>query len=104
MSKQGLKSLFLMEDIAVMGIWELFSHLKSIRVSNSKHNDWCFTVSLFFFPYFLYRRRKEFSAWSYGTIRQETNLPSKNEEYKSKIGKQVKIIFLKKLLQFMSKK
>ncbi|KAA0054502.1 hypothetical protein IC582_026400 [Cucumis melo] len=31
MSKQGLKSLFLMEDIAVMGIWELFSHLKSIR-------------------------------------------------------------------------
>lgn len=31
MSKQGLKSLFPMEDIAVMGIWELFPHLMKIR-------------------------------------------------------------------------
>ncbi|XP_022149753.1 probable lipid-A-disaccharide synthase, mitochondrial isoform X2 [Momordica charantia] len=31
MSKKGLKSLFPMEDIAVMGIWELFPHLKKIR-------------------------------------------------------------------------
>lgn len=38
MSKQGLKSLFPMEDIAVMGIWELFPHLKKIRVSNTVHN------------------------------------------------------------------
>ncbi|KAG7010413.1 putative lipid-A-disaccharide synthase, mitochondrial [Cucurbita argyrosperma subsp. argyrosperma] len=33
MSKQGLKSLFPMEDIAVMGIWELFPHLMKIRVN-----------------------------------------------------------------------
>ncbi|XP_038900509.1 probable lipid-A-disaccharide synthase, mitochondrial isoform X1 [Benincasa hispida] len=31
MSKQGLESLFPMEDIAVMGIWELFPHLRRIR-------------------------------------------------------------------------
>ncbi|KAL7185884.1 hypothetical protein ACSBR2_027776 [Camellia fascicularis] len=31
MSKQGLKSLFPMEDIAVMGIWELLPHLNKFR-------------------------------------------------------------------------
>ncbi|KAK3404418.1 hypothetical protein EUGRSUZ_K00731 [Eucalyptus grandis] len=33
MSKQGLKSLFPMEDISVMGIWELIPHLGKIRVN-----------------------------------------------------------------------
>ncbi|XP_057954543.1 probable lipid-A-disaccharide synthase, mitochondrial [Malania oleifera] len=32
MSGQGLKSLFPMEEIAVMGIWELLPHLNTIRV------------------------------------------------------------------------
>lgn len=32
MSKQGLKSLFPMEDLAIMGIWELLPHLSSFRV------------------------------------------------------------------------
>lgn len=32
MSKHGLKSLFPMEDIAVMGIWELLPHLNKFRV------------------------------------------------------------------------
>ncbi|XP_062152483.1 probable lipid-A-disaccharide synthase, mitochondrial [Alnus glutinosa] len=32
MSKQGLKSLFPMEDLAVMGIWELLPHLNKIRL------------------------------------------------------------------------
>ncbi|XP_058210570.1 probable lipid-A-disaccharide synthase, mitochondrial [Rhododendron vialii] len=32
MSDQGLKSLFPMEDIAVMGIWELLPHLNKFRV------------------------------------------------------------------------
>ncbi|XP_073146359.1 probable lipid-A-disaccharide synthase, mitochondrial isoform X1 [Henckelia pumila] len=32
MSRQGLKSLFPMEDIAIMGIWELLPHLSSFRV------------------------------------------------------------------------
>lgn len=32
MSKQGLKSIFPMEGIAVMGIWELLPHLYGIRV------------------------------------------------------------------------
>ncbi|KAI8558191.1 hypothetical protein RHMOL_Rhmol04G0070700 [Rhododendron molle] len=32
MSNQGLKSLFPMEDIAVMGIWELLPHLNKFRV------------------------------------------------------------------------
>ncbi|KAH7844122.1 hypothetical protein Vadar_024578 [Vaccinium darrowii] len=32
MSKQGLKSLFPIEDIAVMGIWELLPHLNTFRV------------------------------------------------------------------------
>lgn len=32
MAKQGLKSLFPMEDIAVMGIWELLPHLKKLQV------------------------------------------------------------------------
>ncbi|KAK6919283.1 Glycosyl transferase, family 19 [Dillenia turbinata] len=31
MSKQGLNSLFPMEDIAIMGIWELLPHLNKIR-------------------------------------------------------------------------
>ncbi|MQM08835.1 hypothetical protein Taro_041690 [Colocasia esculenta] len=33
MSKEGLQSLFPMEDIAVMGIWELLPHLRKIRVN-----------------------------------------------------------------------
>ncbi|XP_076902366.1 putative lipid-A-disaccharide synthase, mitochondrial isoform X1 [Bidens hawaiensis] len=32
MEKQGLKSIFPMEDIAVMGIWELLPHLKKLQV------------------------------------------------------------------------
>lgn len=32
MSKQGLKSLFPIEDIAVMGIWELLPHLHKFKV------------------------------------------------------------------------
>ncbi|GFY91082.1 transferases, transferring glycosyl groups [Actinidia rufa] len=32
MAKQGLKSLFPMEDIAVMGIWKLLPHLNKFRV------------------------------------------------------------------------
>ncbi|KAK3022006.1 hypothetical protein RJ639_045167 [Escallonia herrerae] len=32
MSKQGLESLFPIEDIAVMGIWELLPHLNKFRV------------------------------------------------------------------------
>lgn len=32
MSQQGLKSLFPVEDIAVMGMWELLPHLNKIRV------------------------------------------------------------------------
>ncbi|KAF7146125.1 hypothetical protein RHSIM_Rhsim04G0047300 [Rhododendron simsii] len=32
MSDQGLKSLFPMEDIAVMGIWELLPHLNKFRI------------------------------------------------------------------------
>ena len=39
MSRQGLKSLFPMEDIAVMGIWELLPHLNKIRVSNEQLNS-----------------------------------------------------------------
>lgn len=35
MSKQGLKSLFPMEDIAVMGLLELLPHLNRLRVSVS---------------------------------------------------------------------
>lgn len=37
MSKHGLKSLFPMEDISVMGLWELLPHLHRIRVSNQRH-------------------------------------------------------------------
>ncbi|CAA6670032.1 unnamed protein product [Spirodela intermedia] len=32
MRKEGLKSLFPMEDIAVMGIWELLPHLRKLRM------------------------------------------------------------------------
>ncbi|KAL8264498.1 hypothetical protein R6Q59_022628 [Mikania micrantha] len=32
MAKQGLKSIFPMEDISVMGIWELLPHLKKLQV------------------------------------------------------------------------
>lgn len=32
MSQQGLNTLFPMEDIAVMGIWELLPHLIKFRV------------------------------------------------------------------------
>lgn len=35
MRKEGLKSLFPMEDIAVMGIWELLPHLRKLRVNLS---------------------------------------------------------------------
>lgn len=34
MSKEGLESLFPMEDIAVMGMWELLPHLNKFRVSD----------------------------------------------------------------------
>lgn len=34
MSNVGLKSLFRMEDISVMGIWELLPYLYTIRVSD----------------------------------------------------------------------
>jgi len=33
MASEGLKSLFSMEDISVMGLWELLPHLYRIRVS-----------------------------------------------------------------------
>lgn len=33
MCKQGLTSLFPMEDLAVMGLWELLPHLYKFRVS-----------------------------------------------------------------------
>lgn len=33
MSKEGLESLFPMEDISVMGMWELLPHLNKFRVS-----------------------------------------------------------------------
>lgn len=36
MSKQGLDSQFPMEDIAIMGIWELVPHLSQLRVSNEE--------------------------------------------------------------------
>lgn len=32
MAKHGLKSVFPMEDIAVMGIWELLPHLNKFQV------------------------------------------------------------------------
>lgn len=35
MSEQGMKSLFPMEDIAVMGIWELLPHIYKFRVSSA---------------------------------------------------------------------
>lgn len=34
MSKQGLNSLYPLEDITVMGIWELLPHLNKMRVSS----------------------------------------------------------------------
>lgn len=37
MSHQGLNSLFPMEDISVMGIWELLPHLSMFRVSNERY-------------------------------------------------------------------
>ena len=36
MHKEGLQSLFPMEDIAVMGLLELLPHLNKFRVSTSK--------------------------------------------------------------------
>lgn len=36
MNEEGLQSLYPMEDIAVMGIWELLPHLNKIRVSAVK--------------------------------------------------------------------
>ncbi|KAF8008174.1 hypothetical protein BT93_K1992 [Corymbia citriodora subsp. variegata] len=39
MSKQGLKSLFPLEDISVMGIWELMPHLSKIRVKLKETMD-----------------------------------------------------------------
>lgn len=44
MSKQGLKPLFPMEDIAVMGIWELLPHLNKFRVCS-----WQFTFDNFLY-------------------------------------------------------
>lgn len=45
MSKQGMKSLFPMEDIAVMGIWELLPHIYKFRVSTESFKTlfmtWC---------------------------------------------------------------
>lgn len=32
MHKEGLQSIFPMEEIAVMGLWELLPHLNNIRV------------------------------------------------------------------------
>lgn len=36
MSQEGLQSLYPLEDIAVMGIWELLPHLNKIRVRTAK--------------------------------------------------------------------
>lgn len=36
MAKEGLKSIFPMEDVAVMGIWELLPHLNKFRVSSEQ--------------------------------------------------------------------
>lgn len=35
MSKEGLQTLFPMEEISVMGLWELLPHLNTIRVNSS---------------------------------------------------------------------
>ncbi|KAH7576116.1 hypothetical protein JRO89_XS01G0000100 [Xanthoceras sorbifolium] len=45
MSKQGLKSLFPMEDIAVMGIWELLPHIYKFRVKLKENCGGCSPVS-----------------------------------------------------------
>jgi hypothetical protein len=54
MSKQGLKSLFPMEDLAVMGIWELLPHLNKIRVSTEPQSSlhkpvymWSFYLNMY---------------------------------------------------------
>lgn len=54
MSRQGLKSLFPMEDIAVMGIWELLPHLNKIRVSSEPQSSlhkpvymWSFYLNMY---------------------------------------------------------
>lgn len=39
MSKQGLSSLFPMEDISVMGIWELLPHLRSLKAKLKRTLD-----------------------------------------------------------------
>lgn len=38
MSQQGLKSLFPIEDISVMGIWELLPHIYKFGVSSKIEN------------------------------------------------------------------
>lgn len=35
MSKEGLQTLFPMEEISVMGLWELLPHLNTFRVNSS---------------------------------------------------------------------
>jgi hypothetical protein len=49
MSRQGFKSLFPMEDIAVMGIWELLPHLYKIRVSSEPQSSLHKPVYMWFF-------------------------------------------------------
>lgn len=57
MTSQGLTSLFAMEDISVMGIWELLPHLRKFRVSCDTHVTLlaleCMLIFLqnFYFPF-----------------------------------------------------
>ncbi|WOK98497.1 putative lipid-A-disaccharide synthase, mitochondrial [Canna indica] len=39
MLKEGMQSLFPMEEISVMGLWELFPHLNTIRIKLKKTTD-----------------------------------------------------------------
>jgi lipid A disaccharide synthetase len=38
MRKEGLESLFPMEEIAIMGLWELLPHICSIKVQYAASN------------------------------------------------------------------
>ena len=57
MSQHGLQSLYPMEELAVMGIWELLPHLYKIRVCMMKlsilfefyHKWFCSEISVFKF-------------------------------------------------------
>jgi lipid A disaccharide synthetase len=42
MCKEGLQSLFPMEEIAIMGLWELLPHIYNIKV-----HLWCVSCSAF---------------------------------------------------------